>query len=294
MNEPLTFADRFFRGQARYMERPVLKHVASQPILRRLFAITAPLGQKLPNGMTPIQDRAGHLTFRPKGVDREAPVILYIHGGGFTIGAPRTHAALVGHLAQASGLRAIAASYPLAPEHPCPAARTSLLETYRALIEAGTPPVAICGDSAGGCLALLLAMAARDEGLPAPKALCLIAPVADLAGDISERFAAAKDEILIPPEWARRIEIDYLRGADATSPDISPLFGDLSGLPPTLIQVGSGEALRQDAERLADAMDDVRLDVWEGLQHVWQLHAGRSPAANRAVAALGAFIKDHA
>jgi acetyl esterase/lipase len=150
--------------------------------------------------------------------------------------------------------------------------------------------VALCGDSAGGCLALLLARHIRDKGLPAPRALGLIAPVADLSGDIAERFARARDEMLIPPQWAARIRALALPDVDSERPDISPLKGDLRGLPPALIQAGAEEALAEDATRLAAAMDDTTLDLWPGLPHVWHIHAGRSAAADRAIAAMAAFL----
>ncbi|WP_224815216.1 alpha/beta hydrolase [Hasllibacter sp. MH4015] len=292
MND-LTAIDRFFVFQARTLERAVLRFVAPQRVLRVLFAISTRLGGKLPRGMIPIRDRHDGLWFRPDGVDRNAPVILYIHGGGFTIGSPRTHAPLVGALAKATGLRAYAPRYRLAPEHPFPAAREDVIAAYARLVEDGTPPVAIAGDSAGGCLALSVLQHARDAGLPLPKACCLIGPVADLSGDIEERFAGATNELLIPPEWPARIESVYLPGTDPTDPDVSPLHGDLTGLPPTLIHAAEGEALAQDSARIAEAMDDATLDLWPGLMHVWHLHAGLMPAADRAIAQLGDFIASH-
>ncbi|MBV0914087.1 alpha/beta hydrolase [Anianabacter salinae] len=290
----LTLADRYFRWNARYIERGMLALVASQPILRRLMEVTAPLGSSLPAGMDISIDADGTHWFRPAGVAADAPVILYIHGGGFTIGSPNTHRGLIGHLAEAAGLRAAAPRYGLAPEHPFPAAPQDATAAYKRLIDSGTPPVAICGDSAGGCLALLVAQAARDAGWPMPRALGLLAPVADLSGDIAERFAQAEDEMLIPPAWAERIRRDYLSGTDPTDPKVSPLFGDLTGLPPTLIQAGDGEALVEDARRLQEAMDDCTLDLWPGMQHVWQIHAGKSPVANRALGRMGQFLRDHA
>ena len=290
----LTRADRFFRWQARHVERRVLHLVGAQRLLRAVFALTAPLGGRLPRAMTPIRDRHEALWFRPEQADPDGLVILYLHGGGFTIGSPRTHGALVGHLAAAAGMRTVAARYRLAPEHPFPAARDDAIAAYARLVENDTPPVAICGDSAGGCLALLVTQHARDAGWPMPRALGLIAPIADLSGDIEDRFAGAADEILIPPAWPRRIRKAYLRGRDPADPLVSPLHGDLSGLPPTLIQAGSGEALARDARRLAAAMPDCRLALWPGMQHVWHLHAGYSAAADRALGQMGRFLRARA
>jgi monoterpene epsilon-lactone hydrolase len=226
-------------------------------------------------------------------VAKDAPVIFYIHGGGFTIGSPRTHAALAGHLAAHAGMRAYLPRYRLAPEHPFPAARDDIIARYTALSETA-PPVAICGDSAGGCLALQLAQHIRDKGLPAPKALGLIGPIADLSRDAGQSHDEAPDEMLIPPNGHTASATVFLPGQDPTDPGVSPLLGDLTGLPPTLIQASAEEALAHDAQRLAEAMDAVTLDLWPGLPHVWHIHAGRAPAADRALAQMGAFIAEHA
>lgn len=288
----LTFTDRLLRGYARHVERTTLRLVASQPMLRAIFNLTAPMGARLPRGAVVTRQPDGTLWIRPEGVARDAPVLHYLHGGGFTIGSPRTHAALAGHLAAQAGLRAVVQRYRLAPEHPFPAAKNDAIAGFDALVAAGTPPAAICGDSAGGCLALQVACHARDSGAPMPRALGLIAPIADLSGEIRARFDAAQDEILIPPHWPDRIKRAYLPGIDRDTPEVSPIFADLTGLPPTLLQIGSGEALMHDARRLDGAMDDLTLDIWDGLPHVWQLHAGIAPAADAALARMGAFLAD--
>jgi acetyl esterase/lipase len=286
----LSTTDRIWRGVARYVDRPTLRLVRSQRILRVLFSISAPLGCAMPADARVREDGDGSLRITPAGVASDAPVLMYLHGGGFTIGSPRTHGALAAHLAAAAGLRAVLPRYRLAPEHPFPAAKEDAIAAFDALVSAGTAPAAICGDSAGGCLALQVAIHARDSGAPMPRALGLLAPIADLSGEVEARFAEAEDEILIPPSWPERIKDAYLPGFARDTAEVSPLFADLSGLPPTLIQAASGEALAQDARRLETAMDDVTLDLWPGLPHVWQLHAGRTPTANAALAEMGAFI----
>jgi acetyl esterase/lipase len=288
----LTRSDRFWIAMARYIDRTALRLVAPQSILRVLFETSARLGSSLPPDVTPIRDAHGALWLRPAAVPRDAPVLMYLHGGGFTIGSPRTHAAMVAHIAKSAGLRAVAPRYRLAPAHPFPAAKDDAIAAYERLVEAGTPPVAIAGDSAGGCLALQVLQHARDAGLPLPKATVLIGPIGDLSGDIASRFEAAGDEILIPPEWPERILGAYLPGVDRTDPAVSPLLGDLTGLPPTLIQAGAGEALAGDAQQLADALENAALELWDGLPHVWHLHAGRMSAADRAIVRIGQFLKD--
>ncbi|MDG3042409.1 alpha/beta hydrolase [Roseicyclus marinus] len=289
----LTALDRFWRGTARWLDRPVLTALPSQRLLRGLFALSSRLGSALPPGTAQRQDATGALWLTPPGVAPDAPLLMYLHGGGFTIGSPRTHAALAAHLAAHAGLRVVMPRYRLAPEHPAPAAREDAIAAYRHLVEAGTPPAALAGDSAGGNLALLIAQHARDTGLPLPRAMALIAPAADLSGDIAARFAAAPGEILIPPAWARRIRRAYLPGVDPTDPAISPLHGDLTGLPPTRLHAGAEEALADEARRLAAAMDHAELSLWPVLPHVWHLHAGRAPAADRALADLGTFLAAH-
>lgn len=288
----LTRTDRFFTLYARVLEKPTLWAVSSQRLMRFLFAATAPMWHRLPRGCT-IQERPdGHVNITPQGAEN-ADIFFYIHGGGFTLGSPHTNRAVAAHISQAAGLRAVAVRYPLAPEHPATAASDAVFAAYRALVDAGQTPAAIGGDSAGGNLALLCMQRARDAGLPLPKAMILIAPVANMGADMEARFAAAPAEYLIPPIWARRIEAAYLRDVDPASPEVSPINGDLSGLPPTLLHAAEGEALAVDAKAVADALDDATLDLWPGLPHVWHLKAGVAPAATLACAELGAFIKAH-
>ena len=116
-----------------------------------VFEMSTRMGSALPRGATVIRDRTDSLAITPQGVAKDAPLIFYIHGGGFTIGSPRTHAALAGHLAAKAGMRAYLPRYRLAPEHAFPAARDDVIARYEALCAAGNPPVALCGDSAGGC-----------------------------------------------------------------------------------------------------------------------------------------------
>ena len=292
-DKTLTMTDRLFVALARHIDRRVLAWTPSQPLLRVFFSLSVRMSSRLPKGTDLHRAPDGTLTLTPPGVSNEAPLLLYIHGGGFTIGSPDTHAPLAARLAQAAGMRAMLPPYPLAPEHPYPAAQGALFALYRNLVESGTAPAALCGDSAGGCLALQVACHARNEGLALPKVLGLIGPAADFSDDVAERFSRPHDEVLIPPQWAERIDAAYLPQQDKHDPAISPLLGDLSGLPPTFIQVAEGEILAQDAHRLARALDDCALDLWPGLQHVWHIHAGRAPAADRALDVMGAALAVH-
>ncbi|GAB5445687.1 alpha/beta hydrolase [Gymnodinialimonas sp.] len=288
----LTPIDRLFALYAKSVERSLLWLVASQPLARRIFALTAPLTCRMPKGTTVEILPGGSQILTPQGTEGKG-FFFYIHGGGFTIGSPGTHRAMVAHIAAAAGLRAYLVRYPLAPEHPCPAASDAVFAAYQQLVQSGDAPIAIGGDSAGGNLAVLTLQRARDAGLPLPKAATLIAPIADLSDSLEARFSAAPSERLIPAAWAKRIERAYLPGVDASDPSVSPLNGDLTGLPPTLLQAAEGEVLAQDAAALAARMDDASLDLWPGLQHVWHLKAGVAPAATQACNALGSFLKAH-
>lgn len=223
--------------------------------------------------------------------------IVYLHGGAYVSMSPRSHRRLVSHLAAATGCRVIAVDYRLAPEHPYPAALDDATAAYTAhLAEAPQQKVVLAGDSAGGGLALATAIALRDRGQPLPAALVLIAPWVDLtcSGD-SMRSRTRRERVLTPaalPDDARR----YAGDLDVHSPLVSPLFADLEGLPPMLIQVGDDEVLLDDSLRLAQRAQDagvpVNLQVWQRLWHVWQLYAGLLPEAADAVGAIAEFVRE--
>lgn len=288
----LTATDRAFAIYAKLVERSLLWAVPSQPLARRIFDLTAPLTCRMPRGTRTEKLPDGSFLITPEGTEDKG-IFFYIHGGGFTIGSPKTHHAMVAHIAKFADLRAYVPRYPLAPENPFPAAANAVFESYQSLVQSGRAPIAIGGDSAGGNLALLTLQRARDEGVALPNAMVLIAPIADLGDNLEARFASAPTERLIPAAWAKRIERAYLPGIDGANRAISPLRGDLSDLPPTLFQAAVGEVLAQDATALADRMDVAALDLWPGLPHVWHLKAGVAPAATQACAELGTFLKGY-
>lgn len=288
---PFTATDRLLRDLARFVKKPLLALMPSQKVLRVLFEVAAWLGGRMPPGTRVTVEADGSRWITPPDLTETAPVLLYIHGGGFVIGSPATHSVMAAHIAHTAGMRAYLPRYPLAPDHPFPAAPDACFAAYKRLCATGTPPAAIAGDSAGGNLALVTCMAARDAGLPLPRAMALLGPAADQSDDIGARIAAAPSEYLIPRAWAERIVRLYTGDHDLTDPRLSPLLGDLRGLPPALIQIAEGEVLGPDSERLVAALPDARLQIWPGPQHVWHLPAGHAPAATRACAELGAFLK---
>jgi len=230
------------------------------------------------------------------GADADA-VILYFHGGVYVIGTAIATVPLVADLARRTGARVITLDYRLAPEHPYPAALEDAQAAYRALLDQGVNPgkIALAGESAGGGLAVAALLRLRDTGTPLPSSAFLMSPYADLtlSGD-SLAARAAVDRTLTPEGLRLRIP-DYVGTADAADPLISPVFADLAGLPPLLIQVGTNEILLSDAIRLAEraAMADVTvtLDVTDGVPHVFQAFTAMVDEAGAALDRASTFLR---
>jgi acetyl esterase/lipase len=221
-------------------------------------------------------------------------VILYFHGGGWTLGWYNNHRNLVAHICQAASSRALAIDYRLAPENPFPAALEDCLAVYRWLLKNGTAPeeIVLAGDSAGGNLVLTTLMSLRDAGEPLPAGGICISPMTDLTCS-GDSFYSGKD-VLLTAKFASMCAGYYAGEADSRLPLISPHYGDLTGLPPLLIHVGEDEILLSDATRLAekarDAGVDVQLEIWPGMWHVWHTFTPYLPEAQQAVEAIGNFI----
>jgi acetyl esterase/lipase len=222
--------------------------------------------------------------------------ILYLHGGAYVGGSPRSHRPLVARLAEAARSEAVALDYRLAPENPFPAAVDDAVSAYRDLLAQGVWPerTVIAGDSAGGGLTLAVALKLKAEGLPQPAGLFVISPWADLTQGHSTYDTKAADDPMIARERLNEAAASYLGGGDARDPLASPAFGDFAGVAPMLIQVGSEEALLGDslilAERAGHARVEVRLEVWPEMIHVWHAFGGQLSAARRAIAAAGAWM----
>jgi acetyl esterase/lipase len=229
------------------------------------------------------------------GSGDEGRVILYLHGGGFIAESPKVHGRLLERMARKAGARGFYVSYRLAPEHPYPAGTDDCLAAYRYLLAQGIDPacIVIAGDSAGGNLTLVTAMRARDDGLPLPAALVMMSPVLDasFSGDSVRRNDGV--DPLFRSSVLEAFAGYYVPSERRQEPYVSPLAGDLTGLPPMLVLVGSSELLLDDSVRLAGRATDVTLQVWHGMPHVFPAMPGLAEAG-QAIDAMADFMRRHA
>lgn len=234
--------------------------------------------------------------FEPAQVTTDA-VLLFLHGGGYVLGSIETHQNLVASLCKAIGCRALVPNYRLAPEHPFPAAIDDVEKTYRALISlVGPTRVVIAGDSAGGGLSVAAMLRFRECGLPQPRAAALISPWVDMTGSGASLREHETFDYITRAHLARTARW-YLGGASAQNPLASPLYADLTGLPPLLIQAGAAESLLDDAVRLSEnaraAGVSVELDVYPDMVHVFHLFASFAPEAQRGIQRFAEFVREH-
>lgn len=228
---------------------------------------------------------------------RADKTLLYIHGGAFVIGNPTDYRSLSGELGRAAGVRAVSLDYRLAPEHPFPAAIDDCLAAYRALLDAGSNPadIALAGDSAGGGLVISTLLAARDAGLPMPAAALVISPWVDLACTGGTMQTKMAEDPSITREGLQAMAALYLQGKPFTTPLASPLYAELSGLPPLFVQVGSAEVLLDDAVRLVGAAGaagvPVHLSIWPNMPHVWHIFGFMLSEGRDALTEAGVFLE---
>ena len=232
----------------------------------------------------------------PQNWDGES-AIMYLYGGGYVISSPHSRRKLAGHLASASGARALVPRYHLAPERPFPSAVEDATADYRWMVDAGSRPerVVIAGDSSAGGLTVATMLKLREDGTPLLAGGVPISPWVDLActGETLETNAAV--DLTATKASLQRMAGQYLQGADPRTPLASPLYADLSGLPPLLVIVGGDEALLDDSVRLARAAGmagvDVTLYIGAGMQHIFPIYCGAVPEADAAVAMIGTWIR---
>jgi epsilon-lactone hydrolase len=225
----------------------------------------------------------------------EPPTIILLHGGGFVLGSAFGYRPFAGALGSAAGAGVLVPDFRLAPEHPHPAALDDALAAYAWLLEQGVDPgsVAICGDSAGGGLAMALLLALKDRGLPLPGGGILFCPAVDIEGNLQD---PDDPRHVMSFEVTSRFTKAYLAGHPADDPILSPLYADLTGLPPLLIQGASGDHVIADAQALAKRARKhgvySRLEVYPVEAHVFQLFWSFLPEAADAVEKAGAFARD--
>jgi acetyl esterase/lipase len=230
------------------------------------------------------------------GADPER-VIFYLHGGAYAIGTAASSVGLASDLARRAGTLLVSVDYRLAPEHPHPAAIDDAVAAYRGLLASGVAPsaIAIAGESAGAGVAAATLVALKHVGLPQPSAAVLMSPWADLSLSGESIGSKAAIDPALTPEGLRRRAADYLPDGGPTGELASPIFADLTGLPPLLIQAGSHEILLDDATRLAaraaTADVAVRLEVTPGAPHVFQGFAAMLDEGDAALTSAGEFLR---
>ena len=226
--------------------------------------------------------------------------VLYLHGGGYVIGSISTHRALAARLSRASRARVLVIDYRLAPEHPHPAAVEDSVAAYRWMLGQGLTPrrIAVAGDSAGGGLTVATLVAIRDAKLPLPGGGACLSPWVDMEG-IGESMTTKSDvDPIVQKAGLLQMAAAYLGGKAPRTPLAAPLYADLSGLPPLLIQVGTAETLLDDASRLAErarkAGVTVSYEPWESMIHVWHLFAPMLDEGQQAIDRIGEFVRKQA
>jgi len=223
--------------------------------------------------------------------------ILYIHGGGFVGGEPASHRALTWRLADKTATPVYSVDYRLAPEFPFPAGLDDCVTAYRGLLDSGiaASSIVIGGDSAGGNLTLATALKLKMLGLPQPAGLVCLSPATSIGTHLPSHSSNGRSDAMFVPAMFDTLTKAYCPGRDPSDPLISPLRGDVRGLPPTLIQCSGAEMLRDDgvqmAAKMREAGVDVTIEVWPGVFHVWQLMADVLPEGRRAVEVIAAFIR---
>jgi monoterpene epsilon-lactone hydrolase len=224
-------------------------------------------------------------------------VVLYLHGGGYVIGSPRSHRHLASAIAGAAGASALLLDYRLAPEHPFPAAVEDATAAYRWLLDQAIAPerIVIAGDSAGGGLTVATLLALREARVPLPAGGVCISPWVDLTCSAASYQTMAEADPIVRRAGVEEMAQAYLGTTSPRTPLASPVFADLRGLPPLLIHVGRDEVLLDDAVQLAErakaAGVDATLDIYERMIHVWHWFLPMLDEAQTAVEAIGRFVR---
>lgn len=277
-----------------------LRLLEAPPEVLRARLMTAPIPWRLRFSVR--HERGSHGSnyaefFTPRIWTPEAPTLLYFHGGGYIAGSPATHRDLLARIAHASGARCICVDYRKAPEYPYPTPIDDGEAAYRTLLASGIAPekVFVGGDSAGGGMALAVLLRAKQSELPMPRGAVLLSPWVDLTFAGESVQGNARYDYLTPESLGYGAQ-HYLQGHDASHPEVSPLFADLSGLPPLLIQSGDAELFFSENMLLAERVRSVGVEVVHqiepGMVHVFQLFASFAPECGPAISRIGAHMRE--
>lgn len=295
---------RFWNGFSRVMEKPLLGLISNQKMLRVVAGIHAWTFYRRTSDMRFLPTRIGSNGHYVPALwcDRGEPalggVILYFHGGAYTVGGPGSHKHWLATLASISGMRGLMVDYRLAPEHPFPAALDDAMSAYQGLLDHGYAPdqIVIAGDSAGAGLAFSLLAKNQAHGLANPLGVVAFSPWADLRMTAASITGNAASEMMLPLRWLKRAAPMYAGAAGVSDPGVSPVLADYAAdTPPCLIMVGAGEILANDARAMADRLRGAGADVTHiatsDVGHIWPIRAGLTPEADAANDLAGAFMR---
>jgi acetyl esterase/lipase len=291
-----SFKHDMLKGVLNMMSLPMLWKLPPVNHLRSILETTT-MASTLPWGVTFEKlefDLFSAEWLMPREVD-ESRVLLYLHGGGYVIGSPHTHRALAGKICKGIGANCLLIDYRKAPENPYPAAIDDAFTAYKYLLDKGYKPsnITVAGDSAGGGLAIALQYELREFGMPLPTCTVLLSPYLDLTGTGKSVAKNAKNDRFLDVFEMRRWAEMYADGHDLSDPMISPLFGDVRGLPPILVQASMSEVLYDDSVRFVAKLQKAGVKVifqkWKGLIHWWHMFTGM-PEAKEALDKVIQFI----
>lgn len=287
----------------RQVEKPAMARAKDAAALRRSLELKAKFLFHAPRGTQQnwlkLRDAGGAvdaLEVSPSDAANKR-VVLYIHGGAFVFGSPRTHAAMMAQLARRSGTRVFLPQYRLAPEAPYPAAKQDVRRAWDGLLAQGiaASDIVIGGDSAGGALALGLLAELCAEAAPQPAGVFCFSPLTDMAHNSDSFIHNARREAVLPADRAAECSGAYLGDCDPADPAVSPVHADFTGAPPVWLTVGDTEILRDDAHAIAARLRDngvpVQLDEKHDLPHVWPILHSILPEARETLDDLAAWIR---
>jgi acetyl esterase/lipase len=288
---------RLLSGWLRQTEKRILARTEHPKTLRRHMERSARIFFRPPPGAvfndTELGEaHLGAVRVTPPEI-QDGPLVLYFHGGGYLFGSPRTHRAMLAHVAARTGMSAVLPRYRLAPEHPFPAAPDDAMAAYRAVMD-HPGGVILGGDSAGGGLALVLLAQICALGLRQPLGTFCFSPLTDMTFSGGSIISNARADALLPAHRAKDMAQMYLQGGDDADPRASPLFAEFMGAGPVWITVSDTEILLDDARRMADRLMvqgiDVTCVIERDLPHVWPLFHGLIPEAGQTLAELTGWI----